>query len=121
MREPWYTSLSTTHHIFKHGGGCIMLWVCLSSTRTKEFFLLPKINGIELGKGKIVEENLVQSAFQQTLGDKFTFPQDSNLKHMAKYTLELLTKMTLTHPECPSYIYDLNRLENLLQDLKVAV
>jgi hypothetical protein len=32
-----------------------------------------KRNGIELnGTCKILEENLVQTAFQQTLGDKFT-------------------------------------------------
>jgi hypothetical protein len=39
-----------------------------------EFFKI-KINGIELSKGKILEENLVQSAFQQTLGDN-----NNNLK-----------------------------------------
>ena len=53
------------------------------------------IKGIELSTGKILEENLVQSAFHQTLGDKFTFQQDYNLKHKAKYTLQLLTKTTL--------------------------
>jgi hypothetical protein len=63
--------------------------------------------------------NLVQSAFQQTLGDKFIFQQDNYLKH--KYTLELLTKMTLNVPELPNYGFDLNRLENLWQDLKIAV
>ena len=85
-----------------------MLWVCLSSARTRELF-----------PSKILEENLVQSAFQQTLGDKFTFQQDNNLKHNVKYTLELLTKMTLNVPEWPSF--DLNRLENLWQDLKLVV
>ena len=30
--------------------------------------------------------NLVQSAFQQTLADKFSFQQDNNLKHKAIYT-----------------------------------
>ena len=75
-----------------------MLWVCLSSARTREFLGI-KRNIIELRTGKILEENLVQSAFQQTLGDKFTFQQDNNLKHKAKYTLELLTKMTLNVPE----------------------
>ena len=44
-----------------------------------------KHDGMELSTGKIQEENLVQSAFQQTLGDKFTFQQDNNLKHKAKY------------------------------------
>ena len=65
--------------------------------------------------------NLVQSAFQQALGDKFTFQQDNNLKHKAKYALELLTKMTLNDPEWTSYSFYLNHLENLWQDLKMAV
>uniref|UniRef100_A0AAZ3S6B0 Transposable element Tc1 transposase n=1 Tax=Oncorhynchus tshawytscha TaxID=74940 RepID=A0AAZ3S6B0_ONCTS len=99
-----------------HGGGCIMLWVCLSSARTREFFRI-KRNRIELSTWKILEENLVQSAFQQTLGDKFTFQKDNNLKYKTKYTLELLTKITLNVPEWPSYSFDLNRLENLWQDL----
>ena len=34
---------------------------------------------MELSTGKILEENLVPSAFQQTLGDKFTFQQDNDL------------------------------------------
>uniref|UniRef100_A0AAZ3QQ22 Uncharacterized protein n=1 Tax=Oncorhynchus tshawytscha TaxID=74940 RepID=A0AAZ3QQ22_ONCTS len=78
-----------------------------------------KLNGIELSTGKIQEENLVQSAFQQTLGDKCTFQQDNNLKHKAKYTLELLTKTKLNVPEWPSSSLDLKsalkskaRLEN---------
>ena len=57
-----------------------MSWVCLSSVRTGKFFMIER-NGIELSTGKILEENLVQSAFQQTLGDKFTFQQENNLKH----------------------------------------
>ena len=69
------------------------------------------VNCYALGPG-------VQSAFQQILGDKFTFQQDNNLKHKAKYTLELVTKTTLN---VPSYSFDLNRLENLWQDLKMAV
>ena len=77
------TSLSTTLHIFKHGSGSIILWVCLSLARIG--------NGIELSTGKILEENLLESAFQQTLVDKVTFQQDNNLKHKAKITLEWLT------------------------------
>jgi hypothetical protein len=44
------------------------------------------------------DNNLVQSAFQQTLGDEFTFQQDNNRKHKAKLTLDLLTKKTLYNP-----------------------
>ena len=43
-----------------------------------------KRNGIEPNTVIILEENLVQSAFQQTLGDKFSFHQNNNLKHKAK-------------------------------------
>ena len=43
-----------------------------------------------LSRGKILEENLFQSAVHQTLGDEFTFQQDNNLKHKAKSTLELI-------------------------------
>ena len=75
-----------------------------------------EINGIELRTG-----NLVHSAFQQTLGDEFTFQQDNNLKHKAKYPLELLTKMTLNVHEGPRYSFDLIWLKNLWQDLKMAV
>jgi hypothetical protein len=64
---------------------------------------------------------VLQSSFQQTLGDEFTFQQDNNLKHKAKYTLELLTKLTLNVPKWPSYSFVLNCLENLWQDLKMAV
>ena len=70
---------------------------------------------------KILEENLFQSAFQQTPVDKFNFQQGINLKHKAKYTMELLTNTTLNVPEWPSYNFVLNRLENLWQDLKMAV
>jgi hypothetical protein len=69
----------------------------------------------------ILEENLVQSAFHQILGDEFTFQQDNNLKHKAKSTLELLTKKTVNLPEWPSFSIDLNLLDNLCQDLKMVV
>ena len=73
--------------------------------------------GIEISIGKLLEKNMVQSAFQQTLGDEFTFQQDNNLKHKAKYTLELFTKMILN---VPGLLY-LNWLENQWQNRKMAV
>jgi hypothetical protein len=66
------TSLNTPLRIFKHGYGCIMLWVCLSTARTTDFLGWIKINEKELSTNRILEENLVLSAFQKRLGDKFS-------------------------------------------------
>ena len=49
---------------------------------------------MEIITGKILKENLVHSAFQQTLGEEFPFQKD-NLKHKAKSTLELLYQVTV--------------------------
>ena len=54
---------------------------------------------MELSTDKILEENIVQSAFHMSPGDQFTFQQDNNIKHKAKSTLELLTKKTVNVPE----------------------
>ena len=62
---------------------------------------------MELSIGKILEENLVQSSFAQTLGEEFAFQQDNNLKPKAKSTLELLTKNTVNVPASPSYSFDI--------------
>ena len=98
---------NTAVHIFKYSGGCIMLWV-----KNK--------NRMELSAGKILEENLVLSAFHQTLGDEFTFQQDNNLKDKAKSTMELFNKKTVNVPGWPSYSLDLHLLENLWQHLKMV-
>ena len=72
--------------------------------------------GMELRTGKILEENLVQFAFLQTLGDEFTCQQNNKLKHKAKSTLELLPKKTWNVPEWPSYSFDLNLYGNHLKN-----
>ena len=36
--------------------------------------------------GKILEENMVQYSFHQTVWDEFTFQQDNSLKHVQIYT-----------------------------------
>ena len=65
---------------------------------------------MELSTGKILEKNLVWSAFHQTLGDEFTFHHDNNVKHTAKSTLELLTKKTVNVPEWPRDSLNVNVL-----------
>ena len=63
---------------------------------------------MELSTGKVLEENLVQSAFHQTPGDEYTFQQDNNLKHKAKSTRELLPEKTVNVPKWPSYSFYIN-------------
>ena len=52
--------------------------------------------------GKFLEEDMVQSAFHQTLDSEFTFQQENNQKHKARSTLELLTKKAVNISEWTS-------------------
>ena len=42
-------------------------------TETRELFGIKKMNGIEQSTENILEENMFQTAFQHTMGDKFPF------------------------------------------------
>jgi hypothetical protein len=59
--------------------------------------------------------------FPTDIGSQIHLSAGNYLKHKATYTLELLTKTILNVPELPSYSFDLNQLENLWQDLTMAV
>ena len=72
---------------------------------------------MELSTFKILEENLVQSDFQQSLGDEFTFQQDNNIKHKAKS----ITGVAYQEDSECSWVAELNLLENQWQDLKMVV
>jgi hypothetical protein len=65
---------------------------------------------MELSTGRILEENLFQSAFHQILGDIFTFQQDSNLKHKANIHWSSLPrwqwKLLKTSPERLTAVID---------------
>jgi hypothetical protein len=106
------TSLRNCLLIFQHGGGCIMIWLCLTLAKTGEFFWI-KINGTERSTGKMLVENLLQSALHQTLENELTFQQDNKLQHKDKSTVELFTKNSVHVPEQPSYSFDLSLLDSL--------
>jgi hypothetical protein len=70
----------------KHGGGSIMMWACFSAAGTER---VVRIKG-KMNREKyreILDENLFQSAQDLRLGRRFTFQQDNNPKHTAKFTL----------------------------------
>ena len=84
-----------------------MLWGCFSVAGTGK---LVRIEG-NINQAKyceILDENLLPSAQDLRLGQRFTFQRDNNPKHIAKTTQEWLRNKSLNVLEWPSQSPDLN-------------
>ena len=104
----------------KHGGGrscCGYVFHLQGLGNLSEF------EGIMKGAKcrEIHERNLFQSPRDWRLGQRFTFLQDNDPKHTAKATLEWFKGKHLNVLEWPSQYPDVNPIENLWYDLKIAV